>query len=169
VSPYLFILCAEGLSCLIKNKEDNGFISGCSISPRSPSISHLFFAYNSLLFFKSFASEAYHVKQCLKDYEGASGQCVNFQKSSIIFSRNTPHHIRSNISVCLNVPETLDQGLYLGLPSQINRKKRSIFTYIEDRIRHRLGGWKKGDFIEVGCAIDAGICYGSFSSPFKYL
>lgn len=34
-------------------------------------------------------------------------------------------------------------GSYLGLPLCIGRNKRQIFSFIEDKLRHRLGGWRK--------------------------
>lgn len=55
----------------------------------APGISHLFFADNSLLFFKATVQEAEVVKQCLIDYERMSGQFENFGKSAVVFSRNT--------------------------------------------------------------------------------
>ena len=43
LSPYLFILCAEGLSALIRKKEVEGRIHGCRIARGAPTVSHLFF------------------------------------------------------------------------------------------------------------------------------
>lgn len=43
-------------------------------------ISHLFFADDSILFFKATETEAKVVSEVLKDYEKASGQAVNFFK-----------------------------------------------------------------------------------------
>lgn len=43
ISPYLFLLCAEGLSALIKKKETDGLLHGCRIARNAPAISHLFF------------------------------------------------------------------------------------------------------------------------------
>ena len=43
LSPYLFILCAEGLSSLLQAKVDQGMIHGYSVARNSPQISHPFF------------------------------------------------------------------------------------------------------------------------------
>ena len=53
LSPYLFIICAEALSSLIKFKEAAGHIHGCQIVRGAPSISHLFFADNCFIFFRA--------------------------------------------------------------------------------------------------------------------
>ena len=50
LSPYLFLLCAEGLHSLIKQAELSGDLKGVSISRSGPKVSHLFFADDSLLF-----------------------------------------------------------------------------------------------------------------------
>ena len=43
LSPYLFIICAEGLSAVIKQAEARGDYHGCRISIGAPSLSHLLF------------------------------------------------------------------------------------------------------------------------------
>ena len=44
LSPYLFILCTEGLSALIKQAEARGDLHGVKICQNVPIISHLLFA-----------------------------------------------------------------------------------------------------------------------------
>ena len=53
ISPYLFIICAEGLSNLLKQAQRKGVITGLKICKEGPSISHLLFADDSLLFCKA--------------------------------------------------------------------------------------------------------------------
>ena len=43
LSPYLFLICEEGLSALIKKSIDDGVLHGVSICKRGSDISHLFF------------------------------------------------------------------------------------------------------------------------------
>jgi hypothetical protein len=50
LSPYLFILCAEGLSTLLHKAEREGKITGLPIAKGGTKINHLFFADDSLLF-----------------------------------------------------------------------------------------------------------------------
>ena len=50
LSPYLFLLCLEGLNGLIQHAVDGGQIEGFSLCRSDPKISHLFFANDSLLF-----------------------------------------------------------------------------------------------------------------------
>ena len=50
LSPYLFLLCAEGLHSLLQQAESSGAIKGVSLCSAAPKISHLFLADDSLLF-----------------------------------------------------------------------------------------------------------------------
>ena len=50
LSPYLFLLCAEGFTALLKKAELEGRIKGVSIYRGSPKVTNLMFADDSLLF-----------------------------------------------------------------------------------------------------------------------
>lgn len=53
LSPYLFLLCVEGLSALIAKREQCGAPSGVQICEGAPNIHHLLFADDSFLFGKA--------------------------------------------------------------------------------------------------------------------
>nr|XP_027103208.1 uncharacterized protein LOC113724515 [Coffea arabica] len=90
LSPYLFLICSEGLSNLLRRAEASKLISGISISRRGPSVSHLFFADDTLVFCKASPDQAEELMNVLVTYERGSGQMVNYDKSSVFFSKNTP-------------------------------------------------------------------------------
>ena len=71
ISPYLFLICAEGLSSVLKGE---GGIQGIQIAQTAPKINHLLFADESLLFFKAVACNARAVQESLSKYCEASGQ-----------------------------------------------------------------------------------------------
>ena len=50
LSPYLFLLCAEGFTSLLAKAENDGKIHGASICRGAPKVSNLLFADDSLLF-----------------------------------------------------------------------------------------------------------------------
>ncbi|KAH9684395.1 reverse transcriptase domain-containing protein [Citrus sinensis] len=141
LSPYLFILCADGLSSLIRRQERNGLIHGVRIARGAPSVSHLFLADDSFLFFRANDNEANLIKHLLAVYGRASGQVVNFSKSSISFSANVVESVSREICAILEVNSTANHGAYLGLPSAIGRKKKEVFKYIRDKLWQRLQGW----------------------------
>lgn len=52
LSPYLFILCTEGLSALIRDVETRGLLTGTKVCRHAPSVSHLLFADDFFYFSK---------------------------------------------------------------------------------------------------------------------
>lgn len=50
LSPYLFLLVADGLSVLLNQYKQLGLVEGVKVCRRAPCISHLLFADDSLLF-----------------------------------------------------------------------------------------------------------------------
>jgi hypothetical protein len=54
LSPYLFIICFEGLSSLIHDDERRNYIKGTMICIDAPVISHLLFAYDCFIFFRAY-------------------------------------------------------------------------------------------------------------------
>lgn len=80
LSLYLFLVCAEGLSCLLQGAERRRTISELSVARYCPPISYLFFTDNSLLFFKVRMAEGAAIQAALQWYERASGQTINFDK-----------------------------------------------------------------------------------------
>ena len=93
LSPYLFLLCAEGLSALLRKAERDRKISGVSVCRGGPKISHLLFFDDSLLFCCASSAECHRLMEVLAMYERASGQMVNKEKTALFFSKNTPEQV----------------------------------------------------------------------------
>ena len=101
LSPFLFLLCTEGLNGLIKQVEVNGDIHGFSLCRRGPKLTYLLFADDSLLFCRAIMEECGHVLDILKNYEEALGQKVNRDKTSLFFSKSIPNETKSSIKQAL--------------------------------------------------------------------
>ncbi|XP_027181659.1 uncharacterized protein LOC113780035 [Coffea eugenioides] len=142
LSPYLFLLCSEGFSNLLKQAEGNKRISGMKISRNGPSITHLFFADDSLIFCNAEREEACELIQILRRYEMGSGQSINLEKSSVFFSSNVDYQRRREVRQSLGSIQVATQGRYLGLPMVITRSKQQVFGYIKDSISRRMASWK---------------------------
>ncbi|KAM6586543.1 hypothetical protein CsatA_009148 [Cannabis sativa] len=146
LSPYLFILCAEGLSSLLRKYEHHGYIHGCKVANGAPRVSHMLFADDSYLYCKATLEESRCIQELLRKFELASGQQVNLAKSSIFFSGNTTPSVRSQVCTFLNVSEAAEGSFYLGLPSTISRNKTIVLGFLKDKVRKRIQGWE-GKFL----------------------
>lgn len=105
-------------------------------------MSHLLFANYSFLFTPAFEREFTVMKEILANYEKASGQAINLQKSEVIFSSNVPNDSRVHLASILGVSQRLGAGKYLGLPSLIDRNRRATFNFIKDRVWNKISSWK---------------------------
>ncbi|OMO59710.1 reverse transcriptase [Corchorus capsularis] len=141
LSPYLFLMCTEGLSALLSKGQTDGLLSGVSVSRTGPRVSHLFFADDSLLFGKANSAESGKVKDYLRIYEECSGQKINFEKSVVFFSRNIAQSDRDRVKAIFAVGEQSIIEKYLGLPTFVGRNKRSAFNWIKERIAKKIASW----------------------------
>ncbi|KAL0003923.1 hypothetical protein SO802_011484 [Lithocarpus litseifolius] len=94
-------------------------IHGVSICRRALCISHLLFADDSLLFFRANLEEVQAISDVLQIYAVASGQCINFEKSSVFFSINMVGEQRERIKELLGIREVERFESYLGLPTMV--------------------------------------------------
>lgn len=143
LSPYLFILCAEVLSHMMKKAESSKQIQGIKLSTKGPSISHLLFADDSLFFTLANHRSCKAIKQILSTYEAVSGQAVNLRKSAITFGRHVKPDTKRRMRHLLGIHNEGGGGKYLGLPEQFDKKKSELFHYIVEKVREKTQGWSK--------------------------
>jgi len=142
ISPYLFIICVEGLSQLISEANNRGTIGGFHCSKESPTIMHLFFANDSLLFARASLKDCETLQNILLTFGKASGQEVNFAKLALCCSRKVSITIAKNLASFLGVQLVPRHERYLGIPCAISRSKSKTFSNIIDIIWNKLKGWK---------------------------
>ena len=83
LSPYLFLICAEGFSALLEKAEmDGGLRRGVKICHGAPSVSHLLFADDSLILCRADGGDAQRLQCILQIYEECTGQMINKEKSA---------------------------------------------------------------------------------------
>ncbi|KAM1223555.1 hypothetical protein ACFX2G_043518 [Malus domestica] len=115
LSPYLFFICTEGFSMLIKRGLERGALHGFKITPTRTPLTYLFFADDSVLFGNATVDEAKGVADVLKIYARGSGQEINLAKSSIFFGANTPKQNKVKIMETLGIQCKQGFEKYLGL------------------------------------------------------
>ncbi|KAA3464886.1 reverse transcriptase [Gossypium australe] len=73
LSPYLFLFCGEGLSALMRMACQEGKITGAKVCRGSPSITHLMFADDCILFGEVSNRGVDALRNILQEYEVCSG------------------------------------------------------------------------------------------------
>ncbi|KAL5551110.1 hypothetical protein UlMin_001286 [Ulmus minor] len=133
LSPYLFVICAHGLSeLLIMSKK-------CKLLRD-----------DSLIFCRAKLSECEKLRQCLVCYSKAFGQLINYEKSTLTFSPNAARSTIGDICSLFGISLVDGHNLYLGLPTFSARNKRMQFGYIRDMVAKKLQGWKEKNFSQGG-------------------
>lgn len=106
-------------------------------------ISHLFIAYDSLLFAKANKEVAQVWKCILHQYKLALGQVISFQNSSLYVSPNVSRAVVDRIKDILGVEMVQGhvkcRGLYLAIPCN----KTNIFSLICERIGTIVAGLER--------------------------
>lgn len=141
LSPYLFILCAEGLSAMVHRFGSQKLIRGVRVCKHAPSINHMLFADDSYLYCKAGVNEAQCMLEILSKFEMASGQKVNTSKSSIFFSTNTGTDNKQSICSMLQMEEADEDCKYLGLPNMMKRSKVATLGFLKDKVSRRTQSW----------------------------
>lgn len=141
ISPYLFLLCAEGLSCLLKNLGPMFLSRGVRVSVHAPWISHLLFVDDCIVFSKASQGGALRLQQVLDIYSRGLGQLVNRDKSAVFFSHNCTDDMKNVVRQTLNIDKEALAEKYLGLPIAIGQSTSKTFEFMPNQIRGLTGSW----------------------------
>lgn len=82
-SSHLFVIFSRGLSFVINELGRRRELQGIRMTNACLTISHMFFADDSLMFFKAKFGDSGKVQNCLRKYEKTSVQLKNFEKLTL--------------------------------------------------------------------------------------
>jgi len=95
------------------------------------------------LLLKNDERSATHLQDILSLYENCSGQTINKEKSSIMFSRNAKSADKEQMMAALDIRDEGRNEKYLGLPVYMGKSKEKTFAYLKDKVWKRVQGWKE--------------------------
>ena len=75
---YLFLICAEGLSAMLKKEEREGQIKG--VARGASCLSHLLFADDNIVFYRASVEECDRLIKVLEEYEVIRGRSLTRRK-----------------------------------------------------------------------------------------
>ncbi|CAM8923539.1 unnamed protein product [Rhodiola kirilowii] len=142
ISAYLFLICAEWLTYAIASYQEKGLLQGIKVCRGAPTITHLMFADDCLVFVKAKQSSLGWIRDVLVRYETSSGQKVNFTKSEGMCSGSVPDSFRQSARDNLQIKMVTAHSQYLGLPLLFGNRKVSLFRSIEEKVLSKIGDWK---------------------------
>lgn len=142
LSPYIFIICMDSLYRIINFSFQERLWQPIRVGRIGILISHLLFADDIILLAKANSLNASTIIHIFNTFAEQSGQKINFNKSSVIFSNNVNSEDRKNLSTVLNICQSRKMGKYLGYPITNHHPKTLDYQYIMDRMNNKLKGWK---------------------------
>nr|XP_027068031.1 uncharacterized protein LOC113693644 [Coffea arabica] len=139
VSPGLFVLVADflgrGLHHLLERQPGRYFVTAGSPVP------YLAFADDMLLFTRCSKDCLSAIKGFLMEYEEASGQKVNVNKSSFFLPSGATSGQEQLVTRVLGFRRQSFPFIYLGAPIYKGRRRGFLFDDIISKMRARLGHW----------------------------
>lgn len=141
LSPFLFVLCTEGLTHLLNVAERNDLINDMRFRENGPAVSHMFFADDSLFMCNATGNEASALHRILNFYGKATCQNINLEKSSISFGGKVNEELKVDIQRILGIMNQGGASKYLGLPECFSGSKVDLFSYLKDITQGRLDVW----------------------------
>ncbi|XP_020412870.1 uncharacterized protein LOC109947336 [Prunus persica] len=143
LSPYLFLMCTEGFSCLLRGAERRGDLVGVQVARGAPSVTHLLFADDSILFMKATNEACMALETLFQTYEEVTGQQISYSKSALSLSPNATRADFDMIEGVLNVLVVQCHENYLGLPTIAGMGRKQLFQHLKDKLWKHISGWKE--------------------------
>jgi hypothetical protein len=150
ISPYLFVMGMDKLSHLNCHVVNQGEWKPIKVGRNGPSVSHLMFDDDLLLFGQATVLQMQCVMRILDEFCTLSGQRVSNEKTSIMFSKNVPRSVRSQLIGLSGFREAVSLGKYLGVPLTGRAPRRADFHYIIEKVQSKLTAWKAKNLTFAG-------------------
>ncbi|XP_058775258.1 uncharacterized protein LOC131649514 [Vicia villosa] len=135
---------------MLRSEADVGRIHGIKFARKSPTISRLFFADDSLLLSIASEVEAGRIQHVLEAYQQAFGQSINADKSEVSFRSNIGDEAKDKIRGILGFRGVINHSKYLGFLVVFGRSKKEVFRLVVERVWKKVKGWKEIFFSRAG-------------------
>lgn len=119
------------------------------MSSGAPTVTHLFFADDNLVFCQATNAANECLQRLLQLYEFASGQKIDLDKIELLMSINVADQVVNNIKELWNVNSLQHHDRYLGLSSFIGKSRTSTFKELKEWVWRKLQGWKEKLFSQA--------------------
>lgn len=139
LSPFLFVIMAEGLGQYIKYAQHSHLLKGLSIHSSS-TFTHQKFLDENMLYGHPLVQEACQFKMILSDFSNASGASIKKVKSQLFFF-HTPPVTQAAIARILGFSISGLPSTYQGAPLIASALKHSAWKILLENMEARLTSW----------------------------
>lgn len=141
LSPLLFNLVADALSAMLSRACSAGVIKGLVPCLFEGGLTHLQYAYDTILMLYFDPGNLRNIRMILSCYEVMSGMKINYEKSEIFAMglSQEEHNFAAEALGC-KVGEFLMK--YLGMPVSSHNISKAQLSYVSEKTRKRLGTWQ---------------------------
>ena len=134
LSPYLFVIGMEALSCMINRAVDDNYIFGSRVAigrEEDMSISHLLYADDTFIFCEADLDQLKFLRWILMWFEAMAGLKINLAKSEIIPVGTVSNLVELASELGYKIGSLPTS--YLGLPLGAKHKALGVWDSIEER------------------------------------
>lgn len=131
----------EILPRMINDAQLNGAIHGFKVARYIPEITHLHFVHGIFIFEKANELKAENLWRFLDQFSRITGQNINFNKSSIHFSKSVAPLQKTLVANILGICQ-MGWKKYLGKPLLLGKPISQLFDFILERVSSRQNGRK---------------------------
>ncbi|MFS7913005.1 putative RNA-directed DNA polymerase [Helianthus anomalus] len=141
LSPFLFLIVMEALSCCFNKATDSGCFEGIRLPNNGPFLSHLLFADDALVIGEWSVESISNVIRILHGFHICSGLRINLHKSSIMGVGVSDSEVLSLATSCGCKAKSFPVK-YLGIPVGANMNRLSNWAAVIETFESRLSLWK---------------------------
>ncbi|XP_060177942.1 uncharacterized protein LOC132607882 [Lycium barbarum] len=142
LSPTLFIIAAEVLARNLNKLHEKPSFIGYGMPKWSPQINHLSYADDTILFCSGDGYSLKKMMRRLRNYEKASGQLVNTDKSCYYVHHKVSARVNSKIKRYTKMRNDSFPFTYLGCPVFYGRRKLIYYEDLIKKVMKRILSWQ---------------------------
>ncbi|KAL8469170.1 hypothetical protein ACS0TY_032119 [Phlomoides rotata] len=140
LSPFLFLIIAEGLNMLMERAVALNMAEGASVGKDKVIISHLQYADDTIFACSGKTKFFLEIKRILRWFELVSGLKVNFDKSSL-WGINIDYGVMENLGAKVGCEVEKALFSYLGLNVGFNHRNSSTWNNLVEKVKKKLAKW----------------------------
>ena len=141
LSPLIFLLVAEGLSCFLKEAVRRGDLTGLILA-QGINLTHLLFVDDILLFCRGTRRDIDCLYRGINIFKIATGMMINLQKSSVSFFRLKDTDLRYMTGFFPIQAVEISEGIkYLGFFIKPNGYRKFDWKWLIGKLEKRLMIW----------------------------